>query len=238
MTNSFKVLPTHRTKRRAATIAANKIKKIAYDDRRNAVDIEKKNNKKRETSSSSSSDSSLEDKENASPIIHPPSISSLSLFLLSSSPLKSTSTSTMSLQSKPKSSIGSGLLSAAEHYSTDHEGSTNGEQLLSTAVKCRIEHQRRRCARQVNSTGTMYLSYKTEIRMSMDSPLRSPIMAKALQFTPVSSFPTTPFSHYRYRPPIHPKSSSGNLHRRSTIARRSGFDGRMLGSDIKARRLM
>jgi hypothetical protein len=82
--------------------------------------------------------------------------------------------------------------------------------------------------------------------MSKESPLKSPIMAKALNFTPVSYLPTTPLHQYQYRPPLHPPpgsssssfSSNNNPHRRSTMTRRSGIGSHLMGSDIKARRLL
>lgn len=65
---------------------------------------------------------------------------------------------------------------------------------IATVEKARMEHQRRRSLRSINSTGPMHLSYRTSYRMSLSdsSPTTSPILSTTLRFTPVAHLPTTP----------------------------------------------
>lgn len=65
---------------------------------------------------------------------------------------------------------------------------------FSPIEKARMERQRRRSRRSINSTGPMQLSYGTSYRISMGtpSPACSPILATKLRFTPVAHIPTTP----------------------------------------------
>ena len=64
---------------------------------------------------------------------------------------------------------------------------------MSTDEKDRMEHQRRRSLRLINSVGPMLLSYRTSYRIeSSKSPVYSPIASCRLRFTPVAHLPTTP----------------------------------------------
>ncbi len=65
---------------------------------------------------------------------------------------------------------------------------------FSTEEKAHMERQQRRFRRSINSTGSMFLSYRTSSRMSMSqsSPGCSPILGTRLEFTPVAHLPTTP----------------------------------------------
>lgn len=58
----------------------------------------------------------------------------------------------------------------------------------------KVDRQRRRSIRSLNSTGPMILSYRTSYRISMSrfSPECSPIVSTRLRFTPVAHIPTTP----------------------------------------------
>lgn len=63
------------------------------------------------------------------------------------------------------------------------------QSVLSSSVKAHLAHRRRRACRQVNSTGPMVLSLRSDYRMSLGSdasPQYSPIMATSLSFTPVA----------------------------------------------------
>jgi len=64
---------------------------------------------------------------------------------------------------------------------------------MSTDEKDRMEHQRRRSLRLINSVGPMLLSYRTSYRIETSkSPVYSPIASCRLRFTPVAHLPTTP----------------------------------------------
>jgi hypothetical protein len=67
--------------------------------------------------------------------------------------------------------------------------------VVSSIIKARLIRQRRRASRQVNSTGPMILSHRTDYRMSIGShasPRYSPITAACLSFTPLAHIPTAP----------------------------------------------
>ena len=75
---------------------------------------------------------------------------------------------------------------------------------FSPAETARMEHQRRRSMRSINSTGPMHLSYQTTYRISIGSASTaySPILCKKLRFNPFAHLPTTPI----------PNKSNGDGH--------------------------
>ena len=84
--------------------------------------------------------------------------------------------------SKSSTSPSSGLVS-----SDDWSTSTEGEVELNSAMRQRQAHLERRAARNVNSSGPMYLSRRISHRIKKDtitSPVFSPIRARRLTFSP------------------------------------------------------
>jgi hypothetical protein len=87
---------------------------------------------------------------------------------------------------------GSSLSSTSEWINRKHF-----ELEMSTDEDARMERQRRRSLRLINSTGPMLLSYRTSYRMEHSmSPTYSPITSCRLRFTPVAHIPTTPVVSY------------------------------------------
>lgn len=73
---------------------------------------------------------------------------------------------------------------------TDSSGSSSERIWISSTTRARLEHNRRRAAREVNSDGPMILSRRTTFRISSSSvlsPNYSPITAIELRFTPVAA---------------------------------------------------
>jgi hypothetical protein len=96
------------------------------------------------------------------------------------------------------SSSQSGLFSGSSLSSTSEWINRKHFELeMSTDEDARMEHQRRRSLRLINSTGPMLLSYRTSYRMEHSmSPTYSPITSCRLRFTPVAHIPTTPVVSY------------------------------------------
>jgi hypothetical protein len=94
-----------------------------------------------------------------------------------------------------KKSSGEAALFSGSSLSSSSEwiNRRNVELEMSTDEKDRMEHQRRRSMRLINSVGPMLLSYRTSYRIeSSVSPVYSPIASSRLRFTPVAHLPTTP----------------------------------------------
>ena len=82
------------------------------------------------------------------------------------------------------------LSSESQSILSDSSGSSSERIWISSTTRARLEHNRRRAAREVNSDGPMILSRRTTFRISSSSvlsPNYSPITAIELRFTPVAT---------------------------------------------------
>ena len=85
-------------------------------------------------------------------------------------------------------SLSSYSSSSGETVSSDESSSNyHGDEVLTTASRQRRAHMARRAAREVNSSGTMYLSRRSIHRMKKgdnSSPMYSPLQGRRLTFSP------------------------------------------------------
>ncbi len=156
-----------RVKRRAATEAEKKIKKIADDVDEEDLVIAKQHENARKKHRNEG----------------PTTPTGKSLFFECDS-VSSFSISLPSLSSIPEGSC----LSESTTLMSDQD--------IELANK-EMEREIRRQKRLINSTGTMYLSEKSAHRMSLFSPQTSPYKAIALELTPYVGLPTTPLEKYQ-----------------------------------------
>jgi len=205
-----------RSKRRAAMVAEQKIKKIVDDDahleRENKTLYEESKNrdqnvrkKKRITTKQSEESLFFENKQDDLSSSLSISNNSLSFASLSSIPERirfSNSTNIGSMMSSSSLNddrpIPDGLcFSDATNIGSTTSFSSMDEE-ITTYINKEIDRDERRRRRLVNSTGTMFFSKTTAYRVSLFSPTKSPPRAVKLSFSPFASFPTTPMHEYQY----------------------------------------
>lgn len=221
-----------RSRRRAAVAAEDKIRKLADDEE--AEDIDEEEAAKKNMDGSNQSRTLQDTKRKRAAFSRPgdleppnaaqatatnsrqdePQTSGASSTSSSAlSPFSSLSTSSSELSDSSgccgdgeRSTGGDDHCDSDDDASVDGVSSSTGAYGIASSMTQRVAHQRRRVRRQINSSGTMYLSGRSRHRIDKDRKKLlndagvdlSPIVARTLQLTPVANIPTTPASRYRF----------------------------------------